>query len=115
MGDQLLVRDLYNNPTELSAVMLNLVSNKLLNGRAIEDPNSPFLLSIEMTASISAGIIEQNTNQFAALYPRRAQTFEDLYKTISDYEFLDIYASPATTTMSLILEKNQLMDRAPLS
>lgn len=113
-AERLFTRDLYNNPTELGAVMLNFMSEKLLNGKAIEDPNTPFLLNLEMGATLACGIMEGMTNEFSAIYPRRAQDFEDLYKSISDYEFFEMFASPAATKMSLMLEKNQIMMRAPI-
>lgn len=109
---RLFLRDIYNNPTELPVQMLNLVSTKLLGGDPITDPNSPYLLGIEMYSTISAGIIEHTANQFPGLYTRRAQVFEDLYKHLSDYEHIDMFATPAGTSMSLILEKNQLIQNA---
>lgn len=114
MANELFTRDIYNNPTELPVAVLDAVSSRLLNGGEISDSNSPFVFSLEMFCTIAAGIIESNSNQFPAIYTRRAQTLEDLYKNLSDYEHVEMHATPAMTEVSLILEKNQLLERAKL-
>ena len=113
MGDLLLTKDIYNNPTELAAVILDNAEQKLLNGEGIlADSNSPFIFLIESACTLTAGAIELINNQFPALYPKRAQTMEDLYKHLSDYEHIELFATPAETSMSLIFNKRELIEKA---
>lgn len=113
-NEKLLTRDIYNNPTQIGEILINAVENRLLNGEKISDSNSPFIFSLEASASLAAGIIEWGSNQFPALYTPRAQSYSDLYKQISDYDKIEMFATPANTTMTLMFEKNQLLERAKL-
>lgn len=105
-------RDLYNNPTELQMVILDSVQNRLLNGTGVvSDPNQPFIFLLETACTLSANAIEGVSNDFPSIHTNRAQTMEDLYKNLSDFDYIELFATPSATSMSIILNKSELINK----
>ena len=47
-----------------------------------------------------------------AIYPARANTAVDLYKHLSDYDYVDIFASPSNTVIVAVLDKNYVINNS---
>ncbi len=105
---------LYNNPLLIQTKQLELFENYLFDGRTILDGNNVFTFGLEMGATMTANIVSEMTNSFQSLYPARAQTMSDLYRHLSDYDYIDLYSSPANTTLELMLDRDYLINNAPV-
>lgn len=101
-----------NSPMNIAALALKELQARLGGTRIIADPNSPFCHLLEFGSSISAYVVQAIEEKFPLLYAHRAQTMEDLFLHMSDYDYLRLYGSPASTTLRLILPKKYLIENA---
>ena len=104
---------LYANPLLIQDKQLSLFEQHVFDGKVVLDGNNVFTFGLEMGASLAAGIVNEMSNNFQSLYPARAQTMSDLYRHLSDYDYVDMYSTPSTTTIELMFERNFLIDNAP--
>ncbi len=97
------------NPVMIQQAILNylqLVTNSEID---IVDPTNPFVYLLEAsTVNTSAAMMENELNT-RRLYPALATTMDDLYRHMSDSDFLDIFSTPATGDFYFVIEKNSLL------
>lgn len=101
-----------NSPMNIAAMALDEIHDRLNGTRIIADPNSPFCHLLEFGSSISAMTIQAIEEKFPLLYTQRAQSMEDLFMHMSDYDYLSLYATPASTTLRMAFPKKYLIDNA---
>lgn len=106
---------LYSNPLLIQDKVLSLFEEYVFNGRAVLDGNNVFTFGLEMEASMTAGIVNEMTNGFQSLYPARAQTMSDLYRHMSDYDYIDMFSTPAGTTVEVMFDRDFLINNAPMT
>lgn len=104
---------LYANPLLIQDKQLSLFEQHVFDGKSVLDGNNVFTFGLEMGATLAAGIVNEMANSFQSLYPARAQTMSDLYRHLSDYDYVDMYSTPAETSVELLFERNFLIDNAP--
>ena len=79
----------------------------------IVDTNNPACVIMEGMASLTSGLIRKIEDTVrGAIYPARANTVIDLYKHLSDYDYKDIFSSPASTTMVMVLDKQYVINNS---
>ena len=93
-----------------------LIQNTLLTrfeeetGFAVVDNNNPASVLMEGFASLASSQMKMMDETVRpAIYPARAVTTADLFKHISDYDYVDVFSSPATATIVLVVEKNYIL------
>ena len=97
------------HPLNAQAHALDILEERLLGKMRVSDPNSPFCFLLEYGASIGNLIANRSETGLKALYPKRAQTMDDLYKHMTDYDYLNMFSSPSTITIDLVLNKDKLL------
>lgn len=102
----------YTSPLSLQTKALDDLSEKVLNGDVVADGNNPFTFLTEFASNMTAGIVNKACECFNSLYPENAQTSSELYKHLSDFGYVGMFASPATTTVELVFDRNFLIDHA---
>ena len=107
-----LTLQLYANPVLVQDKVLSLFESHVFDGKQVLDGNNVFTFGLEMEATLIASIVNEMTNSFESLYPQRAQTMQDLYRHMSDYDFVGMFATPATTKIGLLLDRNWVIDNA---
>lgn len=99
------------NPLLIQAAILNRFEHD--TDVAIVDPNCPASVLIESFATLSAGMVRQIDDTVRpAIYAARASTTSDLYKHISDNDYVDIFGSPAQTTVMMIIDRDYAINHA---
>lgn len=101
-----------NSPMNIAALALREIESRLEGDRVIADPSSPFCHLLEFGSSINAYVIQSVEEKFPLLYPQRAQTMEDLFLHMSDYDYLRLYGTPASTTLRMAFPKKYLIENA---
>lgn len=101
-----------NSPMNIAALALDEIQSRLEGNRIIADPSSPFCHLLEFGSSINAYVIQAVEEKFPLLYPQRAQTMEDLYLHMSDYDYLRMFGTPASTTLRMAFPKKYLIENA---
>ena len=102
----------YTSPLSLQAKALDDLSERVLNGDIVNDGNNVFTFLTEFSANMTADIVTKACDCFNSLYPENAQTATELYKHLSDFDYIGLYATPSTTTVGLTFNRNFLIDQA---
>jgi len=74
-----------------------------LNGDDIVDPTNPWCFLLGATATGVAAAINKSESIARRLYPQLAITRDDLSYHLSDRQYADIFATPASTSLNLLL------------
>ena len=105
--------DAMANPALIEKRVLDSYEENVTGGEGvIVDSNNTFMFLVEMFSQLTADATDAVLNKLNALYPQRALTPEDLYMHMSDYDYVGLFASPASLNMEMILGKQELIDNA---
>lgn len=104
--------ELLLDPLKAQAEALRIQEERLNGTLRIADANNPFCYLLEFGASLNTVCTSRYEDGYRALYPLRAQTMEDLYKHMSDYDYVNLFSKPAMTTIELYLNKDYLVSNA---
>jgi hypothetical protein len=111
VGHALRKLDLINkNPASIQQVSLELLEQYLNREQDIVDATNPFMKLIESSALNTASFIIDNETSTRKQYASCAQTVEDLYLHMSDKDYIDRFASPATTKFYVVVPMKQLLE-----
>lgn len=113
MSDANITLQLYRNPTMIQSRILDHFQNKLLGeNESVVEGNNPFTFLLEMAATTTSGAVLEACEEFRSLYPKRANKASDLYKHMSDYDYVDLFATPAISALNLYFEQEYLINNA---
>lgn len=102
------------NPSAIQRLALGALSD-VSNGEInIVDATNPFVFLLEASAVNTVAAIIDNNTTTRQLYPALAQTVEDLYNHMSDQDFIDRFAIPASVPWSIMIEEKNLYDKMVL-
>lgn len=76
------------------------------------NPNNGVHVVLNGTASAVSGLVQKTVRNFERLYLPRSRTMQDLYAHMSDRDYLQMTATPASTTLSLWLDADYLRNNA---
>lgn len=97
------------NPSNIQQAVTEHLS-AVLNGEVeLVDPTNPFVFSLESAAVNTAAFMVQNEVNTRRQYPAAAQTEEDVYIHMSDEDFIDRFAIPASTKFTIVVRKEDLL------
>ena len=101
------------NPQAIQNYILQDLTN-VLNGEntSIPSMSSPFVALLNASVMISSQFVAQENSKFNALYAQRATTASDLYPFLSDYDYINFTAKPATLPFKMILNKQWIVENA---
>lgn len=100
-----------NNPLNIQQRMLDRFE-EYAGGDYIVDPNNVVSFSMEMFAELTADATSEMDKKMQSIYPSRSQNTSDLYKHMSDYDYIHLFSSPASATIQVSLDKTYLMKHA---
>lgn len=99
-------------PMCIAKMALEEIQDRMGGTKIIADPNTPFCHLLEFGSSISSMCVQAIDEKMPQLYPKRAQSMQDLYHHMSDFDYLRMYATPASATIRIALPKKYLIDNA---
>ena len=103
---------LYTNPLRMQRTALSKLQESVLNGKEVSDGNNVFTFLLEFAATMTAGAAGEAVNTFSGLYPSKAMTSSDLYKHMSDFDYINLFSTPASTKITLMFDRNYLINHA---
>lgn len=77
----------------------------------VVDPSNPTVASIEFAAFCAAAAMQRDEVLNRFQYPVMAQTLEQLYRHMSDQDYINRFAIPAQAKIQLLIPYNELMSR----
>jgi hypothetical protein len=98
------------NPALIQKQALNVLRQVTDGAINIVDPTNPFVYCLENTACNTAVFMQQNEASTRRLYPAAALDAEDLYLHMSDKDYVDRFAKPASADFILVLPKDVLIN-----
>jgi hypothetical protein len=98
----------YNNPSLIQKVALDLLEEATEGKFDIVDASNPFMFLLEASASNTHAAMLKSESVSRELYPLLATNYSDLYNHMSDIDYLDRFASPSRTILTLVLSVNSL-------
>lgn len=105
-------REILEHPGMLQRSVLQELSDRTGGKRVPTDPNNGFMFLLEAGSSMATQFVHRTERVFEELYPRRATKSEQLYRHMSDFDYLKLTAKPAGTSMVLTLDRAELTKRA---
>jgi hypothetical protein len=75
----------------------------------VPDPTNPFVYMLECATTMSAHAMGEGESLLGKVYPSLAVEREDLYRHMSDWDYLGRFAAPAWTTFDLYLSRDEVM------
>lgn len=100
-----------SNPLNIQQRMMERFE-EFADGDFIADPNNVVSFSMEMFAELTADATSEMDKSLQSIYPSRSQNTSDLYKHMSDYDYVHLFSSPASATLKISLDKTYLMRNA---
>lgn len=112
LDDKELGSEVLANPLKIQGIILSEVISRIEGDVTVADPNSAFNTMLECTTSITSQFVNKMDRDLQAKYSRRAVTADDLYGHLSDYDYLNMVASPATSYLMLSFDARYLRENA---
>ncbi len=101
-----------SNPNLIQQYTLNLLYG-ITNGQVdIVDPTNPFIFLLEASTINSAAAIQESIIATQRLYPSLIRTTKDLYLHMSDYDYIDIFSTPANGKFTFLVNLNDIIQNA---
>ena len=107
-----MIEQVATNPMAIQQLVLNTLENTSNQQVRIVDPSNPFVFLLE-AASIAASVgINQAETLTRKQYPSTALEYDDLYRHMTDTDYIGRFATPAQTTMILMLSLTEFKSKA---
>lgn len=97
------------NPSLIQRRILDHLEDITSGQINIVDPTNPFIFLLEASCVNTALSIQENTYSLRKTYPALMQNEEDAYLHMSDLDYLDRFATPATANFTFYLELNSVL------
>lgn len=104
--------DVLANPLRIQYNHLNELQNRLGGEQIVADPNSGYALLSEMASSLTSQVVKFVDRGLVKIYPRRAITLDDLYAHLSDFDYINLTADPASTKIQFAMDAKYLRNKA---
>lgn len=102
-----------NNPTAIQRVVLDYLEAVTNAEVDIVDPTNPFVFLLEASAVQTALAVNETRLSLRKQYPSLAQSEEELYMHMSDYDYVDRFATPSETIITFLVNYNSFITHAP--
>lgn len=112
LTDDSVTLEMMGNPINLQKLVLDDISKRLSSDLVIVDPNQVSMLLIEMASNLTANLAKSSERSISSWLAKRATSSSDLYKHMSDYDYVGMFSSPASAEISLYLDKNYISNKA---
>ena len=100
------------NPLCIQNTILSDYNARITGDLALVDANNSFCFLIESFSRMAADMTNATDAKLNSQYAIRAATATDLYNNLSDYDYVGFFSSPAPFNLSIMLNKDYLMENA---
>lgn len=101
------------DPVRVHKAQLKLIEQAYNNELDLVDPTNPFVKLLELNAVSTAGWFRRDEQVLRKIYPNMAQTYSDLYRHMSNEDYLGRFSSPAADgVFKLHFHESELIAKA---
>lgn len=99
------------NPSAIQRRILDHLQD-ITNGKVdIVDPTNPFVFLLEASAVNTAAAINETNIALRKQYPVLAQTEEELYRHMTDKDFITRFSTPAKTEFTFLIQYRHMLGK----
>lgn len=100
------------NPSNIQRTILDYL-DEITNGTVdIVDPTNPFVFLLESSSVNTALAINENVINLRKQYPSLSLTEEEIYLHMSDKDFVNRFAVPASANFTFMIKVNDILQKA---
>lgn len=99
----------YHTPGSIQHAALDYLSAATNEEIDIVDPSSPFMFLLEASAVNTHAAILKHNALARKMYPLLANEYDDLYHHMSDVDYLDRFAAPSRTLITLVIPVSEII------
>lgn len=100
------------NPSAIHQLSLKLLEEVRNGERVVVDPTNPFMFLLETSAVNVAAAMAANEANSRKQYGVMALTEDEIYHHMSDKDYLDRFAKPSRTTITIMMSREEVIARA---
>ena len=100
------------NPSAIHQLSLKILEEVRNGERVVVDPTNPFMFLLETSAVNVAAAMVANEANTRKQYGVMALTEDEIYHHMSDKDYLDRFAKPSRTTITILVSREEIMARA---
>lgn len=106
------IDEVRSNPAAMQSIIIDMVEEVSNGEHMVLDASNPFVFLLEATATVAANSVNSVTSETRKLYGKLADSNEDLYRHMSDNDYLNRFATPSTTTLAIYIAKDEITAKA---
>lgn len=91
------------NPMAIQRYVIDLLEEMMGGDYIPQRPTTPFVFLLEAATMMCSGLSDQAEGIARGLYPQMSTDVADLYRHMSDVDYLNRYASPSKATISVVM------------
>lgn len=114
LSDGSVTLSMMSDPLNLQKLVLDDIQDRFTGGQVLVDPNQTSMFLLEQFCTSTANLAKATENTLSSWLPKRALTNEDLYKHMSDYDYVNLFSGPSTAKIDLYLDKTYLYKYAEI-
>lgn len=96
------------NPTALTRLWLRTLEQVTDGAKLIVDPSHPVYFQLAASCSMASAAMVRNATLTAKQYPSMSQSVEDLYRHMSDKDYLGRFATPAMADIIMVMSVDEI-------
>lgn len=100
------------NPGLVTNMVLQELEARMGGTYSVADPNNPFCFQLEASSSMTAQFVRMTEAGFTRLYPGRAISADDLYAHMSDFDYVNLMANPASLQFATLMPLQWVLENA---
>ena len=104
------ISDYAHNPAAVQTRIGEALTQVMEGGIDVVDPSNPFVLCLEASVANLCAFLDQAQALTRQQYPIVASSMSDLYRHMSDRDYIDRFAKPVAIPFIFYLNKNEVMN-----
>ena len=114
LSDNNLTLELMERPLNLQNVVLEDIQARLGGDSALVDPNFVAMHLIEMSSNLTSNFAHAAEKAISSQMALRANTAEELYKHMSDFDYINVFATPSNASLIMVLDKDYIINNGEI-
>lgn len=99
-----------SSPARMAQITCDYINEIMQERVDIVDPTNPFIMLLEASCVHSAAAVNESLLNLRKTYPCLAHTDEEIYRHMTDKEYLGRFCLPSRTNFTFIMELNALQN-----
>lgn len=106
------IRTLKANPAEIQRLQCDALEEALEGKYDLVEPSNPFMQLMSLNAVVGSASMMETESVTRKLYPLLAASYDDLYRHMSDSDYLNRFSTPSSTSLMMLFPKDELIKKS---